>query len=130
MLAKPGTHYSDEPRHHYNEAFRLLNQNRYEDAETAFIKFTKQYGDDPLIGNAYYWLGETYYIRKDYTQAADNFRQGYQALPDGPKAPDNLLKLAMTLKALDRISDACTIVEQIDKKIPRRLKQFAATRQG
>ena len=115
-LAKPGTHFGDEPRQHYNQAFRLLNQNRYKEADAAFASFTEKYPEDPLIGNAYYWLGETHYIRQNYVEAADHFRQGYQKLPDGPKAPDNLLKLAMSLKAQERTKDACVIIEQITKK--------------
>lgn len=115
-LAKPGTHYGDEPRAHYNEAFRLLSANRYDEAEDAFTSFTTKYPDDPLIGNAYYWLGETYYSKDDFVKAADNFRIGYQKLPNGPKAPDNLLKLAMSLKAMDKNDDACVILTQIEKK--------------
>lgn len=131
-LAQPGTYEADAPRSHYNQAFRLLNQNRYEDAEQSFAEFTKKYPDDPLIGNAYYWLGETYFIREKYIEAADNFRQGYQVVPDGPKAPDNLLKLAITLKSLDRSDDACTVLEQISKKFqdaPNSLLQRAQAEQ-
>lgn len=116
VMSKPGTKFADEPRQHYNQAFRLLNQNNYEEAEHAFATFVKKYPKDPLIGNAYYWLGETYYIRKSYVEAADNFRLGYQQLPEGPKAPDNLLKLAMSLKAQNRDEDACIILDQITKK--------------
>jgi len=116
VLAQPGVKHGDTPRSDYNEAFRLLNQNRYEEAAGAFEQFTQQYPNDPLIGNAYYWLGETHYIRKDYVNAADDFRQGYQKLPEGPKAPDNLLKLAISLKAQERNQDACVILEQINKK--------------
>ncbi len=103
----------DQPRDLYNYAFRLLNQTRYEESAKYFQDFTRQYPKDPLIGNAHYWLGETYYIRRDYAKAADSFRQGFEALPSGPKAADNLLKLSMTLSALKRDKDACVVLEQI-----------------
>ncbi len=106
----------DDPREQYNQAFRLLNQTRYDEAGAAFESFTKKHPDDPLIGNAYYWLGETRYIQRDYVKAADSFRQGFEVLPSGPKAPDNLLKLAMTLRALNRNDDACTVLGQIKVK--------------
>jgi tol-pal system protein YbgF len=109
----------DDPREQYNQAFRLLNQTRYEEAGEAFEAFTQKYGDDPLIGNAYYWLGETRYIQRDYVKAADSFRQGFEVLPSGPKAPDNLLKLAMTLRALNRNDDACTVLNQIKVKFKK-----------
>ncbi len=107
------------PRDLYNYAFRLLNQTRYEEAADAFGTFSKKYPKDPLIGNAYYWQGETFYIRRDYVNAADAFRQGFEALPSGPKAPDNLLKLAMSLDALDRAKEACVVLGQITTKFKK-----------
>lgn len=107
------------PRDLYNHAFRLLNETKYDESASAFALFTQKYPKDPLVGNAYYWQGETYYIRRDYVNAADNFRQGFEALPDGPKASDNLLKLAMSLDALDRTKEACIVLQQIVTKFKR-----------
>lgn len=104
------------PREAYNEAFKLLNQTRYEEAGNAFQQFTVNYPKDPLVGNAYYWLGETYYVRRDYVAAADNFRQGFEALPEGPKAADNLLKLSMSLSALQKNKEACVVLKQVVAK--------------
>ena len=109
----------DTPRGLYNAAFRLLNQTKYEEAAASFEKFTKKYPEDPLVGNAYYWAGETFYIRRDYVTAADHFRQGFEALPSGPKAPDNLLKLAMSLDALKRDKEACVVLQQIASKFKK-----------
>lgn len=101
---------------HYNYAFRLMNQAKYAEAGSSFAAFTQQYPHDPLIGNAFYWLGETYYVRKDYVQAADNFRQGYESMPSGPKGGDNLLKLAMSLEALKKDKEACIVLHQVVSK--------------
>lgn len=106
----------ESSREHYNYAFRLLNQTRYEDAATSFKSFIAKYPKDQLIGNAYYWLGETHYIRRDYVKAADNFRQGFEAMPNGAKAADNLLKLAMSLSAMKNTKDACTVLTQVGVK--------------
>jgi len=107
------------PRELYNYAFRLLNQTQYEEAATAFAAFTKKYPKDPLVGNAFYWGGETYYIRRDYVNAADHFRQGFEALPEGPKAADNLLKLAMSLNAVSRDKEACLVLQQVTAKFKK-----------
>ncbi len=100
-------------REHYNYAFKLLNQTKYPEAGTAFTAFTKAYPKDPLIGNAYYWLGETWYVRRDYIKAADDFRLGYEAMPGGPKAADNLLKLALSMNALKKEKEACVVLKQV-----------------
>lgn len=103
-------------RDHYNYAFRLLNQTQYDKAAESFATFIKKHPKDPLVGNAYYWQGETFYIRRNYVNAADSFRQGFEELPSGPKAPDNLLKLAMTLNALKRDKEACVVLGQVVAK--------------
>lgn len=103
-------------RAHYDYAFGLLNQTQYAKAGEAFEAFIKTYPKDPLIGHAYYWTGETYYVRQNYTQAIDFFRQGFEALPGGPKAGDNLLKLGMALNNLQRSTEACVVLKQVIAK--------------
>ena len=101
---------------HYSFAFKLMNQAKYAEAGNAFDAFTSRYAKDPLIGNAFYWLGETYYVRKDYVKAADSFRQGYESMPTGPKASDNLLKLAMALGATGKEKESCVVLKQVVSK--------------
>ncbi|MGB1539427.1 MAG: tol-pal system protein YbgF [Rickettsiales bacterium] len=103
-------------RDHYNHAFRLLQQTKYDEASKAFENFIQSYPGDPLMGNAYYWAGETHYVRRDFIQAADYFRQGFEAMPQGPKAGDNLLKLALSLDEIDRKDEACVVLGQVVAK--------------
>lgn len=103
----------------YNQAFALLNQARYDEAALAFQEFTMSYPGDALVGNAYYWLGETYYVRRNYLASADNFRKGYEKAPEGPKAADNLLKLGMSLSAMDKKEDACVVLAQVTTRFPK-----------
>lgn len=105
-----------DAREHYNYAFRLLNQTEYDKSFSAFTDFIKKYPKNPLIGNAYYWQGEILYIKRNYVKAADNFRQGFEYAPTGSKAPDNLLKLAMSLNALKRDKEACVVLKQVVSK--------------
>lgn len=100
----------------YDHGFALLNQAQYAKAGEAFESFIKSYPKDPLIGHAFYWAGETYYVRQNYTQAVDYFKQGYEALPTGPKAGDNLLKLGMALNNLQRSTEACVVLKQVIAK--------------
>lgn len=106
----------ESSRDHYNYAFRLLNQTQYNEAGDSFEEFINAYPKDPLIGNAYYWAGETHYVRREYIKAADLFRQGYEGMPEGPKAGDNLLKLAMSLSAMEHSSEACVVLKQVIAK--------------
>src|SRR5205823_13886042 len=54
----------------YSHAFGLLRQADYPAAETALKAFVEQHPNDPMAGNAQYWLGETYYTRGRYAEAA------------------------------------------------------------
>ena len=113
--AAPGVLPEGTPRERYIYAFGLLRQARYDDAETALKAFLETHADDPLAGNARYWLGETFYVRGDYMQAAEVFLQGYQQAPSGPKAPDTLLKLGMALANLDKRQEACAAFDKLEK---------------
>ena len=102
----------------YKHAFSLLSQANYGEAELALRTFVEQNPDDPLAGNAKYWLGETYYVRQDFEQAAITFAEAYQRYPDNTKAPDNLLKLGMSLAALGSKTDACGTFAELLKRYP------------
>ena len=111
--AEAGGHGSS--REHYDEAFKLLGAGEYAQAADSFTSFIATYKNDALIGNAYYWLGETYYVRGDYVRAAEQFRLGFEAMPKGPKANDNLLKLAMSLSQIQKEKEACVVLKQLVK---------------
>jgi tol-pal system protein YbgF len=102
----------------YNYAMGLLTQANYPAAEQAMRAFVQRYPKDPLAGNAQYWLGETYYVRKDYGNAATAFAQGYEKYPKGPKAADDLLKLGMSLTALNQKADACRAYGRLQRDFP------------
>lgn len=101
---------------HYNNAFALLNNKQYAEAAEGFSAFIRQYATDPLVPNAYYWLGETHYVRGDYVRATEQFRKGYEAAPEGQKAADNLLKLGLSLNNVKRTEEACIILQQLVTK--------------
>lgn len=101
------------PMDQYAHAQRLVLQSRYDDAEMALREFVELYPDHSLVDNARYWLGETFYVRRRYQEAASEFLQAWQDAPDGSKAPDNLLKLALSLSALEKRDEACVTLEKL-----------------
>ncbi len=107
------------PDEQYAAAFGLLRSGDYAAAATGMEQFIKNNPDHELAGNAVYWLGETYYVRKDYAKAATHFLDGFQKYPQSRKGPDNLLKLGMTLAALEHKTEACQALNQVKKKYPK-----------
>jgi len=106
------------PELQYKYAFNLLKQNDFSSAENAFKEFIVLHGNHKLISNAFYWLGETYYVRKKYRDAAKTFLNGYQKSPKGLKAPDILLKLGMSLIQDEKSENACEVFEKLKKDYP------------
>ena len=120
QAAAPGYALAGEtPEEQYRHAFGLLSQANYGEAELALRTFVELNPQDPLAGNAKYWLGETFYVRQDYQQAAVTFAEAYQEYPNSGKAPDNLLKLGMSLSALGSKPDACGTFVELLKRYPR-----------
>jgi len=103
----------------YDDAFKKLQEGDYAGAERGFKAFVQRNPQHKLAGNAQYWLGESYYARRDYQNALAAFAEGYKAYKASPKGPDNLLKLGITMAAMGRKSDACTVFARFNQDYPR-----------
>jgi tol-pal system protein YbgF len=114
----PASETSNDPKQLYETAYGYLLQRDYGAAETAFNEFLKKFPNDALSGNAQYWLGETHFVRGQYKAAASDFLKGYQTYSQSPKAPDSLLKLAMSLDRLGQKDAACSSFAELASKFP------------
>ena len=107
------------PRDEYDAAYGYVLNGEYELAETSFKTFIANHPTDKRIGSAQFWLGESYYVRSRNKEAADAFLKSYTQFPDGPKAPDSLLKLGLSLAALGEKKAACTTYDELLVKYPK-----------
>jgi tol-pal system protein YbgF len=102
----------------YAYAFALMQKANYAEAGTAFADFLRRYPDDALADNARYWLGESFYARGKYSEAAETFFDAYEKNKTGPKAPDTLLKLGMALASIDKKKEACASFRELARAFP------------
>lgn len=102
----------------YQQGYAALLQKDYAGAEVAFKQLVASFPSDPLASNAQYWLGESYYVRGQYKNAADAFLVGYKKYKSGDKAPDTLLKLGMALAELGQKDAACSSLDELKTKYP------------
>lgn len=107
------------PRDQYDHAFGLLRKGDYPAAEQALAAFLRDNPEHDLAGNAQYWLGETHYVRGDMQKAAVAFLDGYRTYPKNAKAPDNLLKLGITMGRLDQKAEACAALQRLIAEYPQ-----------
>ncbi len=103
----------------YNHAFGLMKEANYPAAEVAFREFVAAHPRDQMAGNAQYWLGETFYARGKYMEAATAFAEGYKRYPKSQKAPDTLLKLGMSLARADQKQNACVALAKLGEDFPQ-----------
>jgi tol-pal system protein YbgF len=102
----------------YARAFDLLKGGEYATAIARFQAFMKDYPQSGLIDNAQYWIGESYYVMRDYDSAAAAFRTVGERWPNSRKAGDALLKLGFTQYEQKRYGDARTTLGQVVQRYP------------
>jgi len=110
------------PKEQYEFAVSFMKIGDYETAEFALKEFIDKNKDHNLAGNAQYWYGETFRIRQLYSDAATAYLDGYQNYPKSNKAPDNLLKLGITMVQLGEKDQGCKMISGLKKEYPKASK--------
>ena len=106
----------------YEFAVSFMKIGDYETAEFALKEFIEKNKDHDLAGSAQYWYGETFRIRQLYSDAATAYLDGYQNYPKSKKAPDNLLKLGITMVQLGEKDQGCKMISGLKKEYPKARK--------
>ncbi len=102
----------------YDAAFAALREGRYDESARKFQAFVQQYPDGKLVGNAYYWLGESYYVTQNYSLALQQFQTLLTRFPNGQKAPDALLKIGYCQYELKQWADAEATLNEVVQRYP------------
>lgn len=111
----------------YNRAFDALKGARYPDAIEGMKAFLAAHPQHPLADNAQYWLGQTYYLSRDYARAVEAFASVGGRSPDRSKAPDALLKKGLSEIELKRPDDARRTFGELLQRYPDTDSARAAT---
>ena len=106
------------PKEKYEFATSFLKVGDYSTAERAFREFVLSNPDDELAGSAQFWYAETFRIRQLYTDAAEAYLEGYQKYPKGKKAPDNLLRLGVSMVQIGQKDQGCKMINGVSIQYP------------
>jgi tol-pal system protein YbgF len=109
-----------DDRANYQAAFDLLKDGKYPEATAAFRQFLSTFPDSVLADNAWYWLGESHYVTKQYGDALKSFRTVVEKYPTSRKLPDALLKIGYCNYELKNWGEARAALNQV-------VQQFADT---
>ena len=102
----------------YDQAFGALKDGRYAESARAFQGFISQYPSSDLAPNAYYWLGESYYVTANYPVSLDTFNKLLAQYPNSQKASAALLKVGYCQYELKQWDQAEATLNQVVQKYP------------
>lgn len=102
----------------YDSAFKALRGGDFATSAKGFRAFIDQYPTNALVPNAYYWLGESYYITQNYPLALTTFQKLLQSYPDNAKSSGALLKVGYCQYELKHPAQAKATLKSVMAKYP------------
>lgn len=123
-------------RAQYQQAFKLLKQSQYEQAIKAFQEFLTLNPQSEYSDNAQYWLGEAYYVTREFETALAEYNKLLSNYPESKKLTHSLLKIGFCYYEMGAIDEAKLRLENLKKQHPgttaarladERLKEIAQT---
>lgn len=103
----------------YERGLKLVLADKPGPGRDALKEFLARYPDNSLTPNALYWIGETWYAQKDYTQAVLSFKDVTQKYPRHPKASAALYKSALAYEATGDKANAVFYLKALLDEYPR-----------
>ncbi|MEO1000337.1 MAG: tetratricopeptide repeat protein [Pseudomonadota bacterium] len=104
----------------FEDARALLEAGDTVAAAEAFRRFLSDYPDGPLTIDARYFLAESQFGTSDWNSAARNYLEAFSGAPEGPLAPDALLRLGIALGRLGQFDEACLTLDETERRFPAR----------
>jgi len=102
----------------YKEAYETYQKGDYDGARRKFEAFLKQYPNTELSDNAQFWIGETYYGKKDYEKAILEYEKAIAKYPEGDKIPSALLKQAFAFLELGDKTNGRNLLKRVMERYP------------
>jgi tol-pal system protein YbgF len=102
----------------YKDAYEAFQKGNYEGARKKFEAFLKQYPNTELSGNAQFWIGETYYQKKDFERAILEYEKTITKYPEGGKISAALFKQALAFLELGDKTNARNLLKRVIEKFP------------
>jgi tol-pal system protein YbgF len=110
----------------YKDAYETFQKGNLEGARRKFEAFLKQYPNTELSDNAQFWIGETYYLRKDFEKAILEYEKAIAKYPEGDKIPAALFKQALAFLELGDKTNARNLLNRVIERYPHSEQAEAA----
>jgi tol-pal system protein YbgF len=118
-----------DPDADFNEALRVFRKDRsFPKARLLLNRFISSYPTHDLADDAQYLIGESYFEEKNYERAILAFNKVQVDYANGDKAPDSLLKEALSFLNLGDRASARELLGRVVQKYPGSEAEQAATK--
>jgi len=112
-------HAESPDRVRYERVLALFRDGDLEGARHGFSAFLSEYPNSDLAPNARYWLGESYYGKKDFRKAIDAYDKVELDYPGSEKVPAAILKKGYAYLALKDKKRASSAFKQVVTLYPK-----------
>ena len=102
----------------YKDAYETFQKGDLESARRKFEVFLKQYPNTGLSDNAQFWIGETYYLRKDFERAILEYEKMITKYPEGDKMPAATLKQGLAFLELGDKTNGKNLLKRVIERYP------------
>lgn len=102
----------------FDRAMAMHEAGDFAGAATAFATFTDTYPGGALSAEAQYWRGEAEAGQGAWNRAARAYLASFSGQPDGPRAPQSLHRLGVSLYELGQRDEACLTLAEVSNRYP------------
>ena len=109
----------------YNDISALPAQGRtklaegdFSGAQSLFQQYLNLNPEAEDAGTVSFWLGESYFVKGGYADAADAYIQSMRTDRNGIKAPEAMVRLAASLRELGNKAQACQTLDSFPSQYP------------
>jgi len=102
----------------YQKALDLANGSHYLEAAGAFESFLQKYPRSQWASNARFWVGESFYLSRDYKRAIKEFQLFIEKYPRDAKISEAILKQGNSFYELGLIDESRAFYEKVVSSYP------------
>ncbi len=102
----------------FEMAYEFYKAENYQSAATAFRDFLRQFPQSAHEANVYYWMGNSFFLSKDYAGSLDSYQNLLSKYQDHPRAPEAMLNMAECQLELKNKTAAKATLKQLIAQFP------------
>lgn len=118
MPGKDTKRVKPSPNDMYDDAYRTFEAQKYDEAIRKMQALIRDYPDNPLAGNARFWIGESFYSQKKFENAILAYEEVITRHKDHQKVPAAMLKQGYAFLEIGDKKAASVILRELVDKYP------------